>query len=99
MNYIHTNANEQMEISQESNSFLMIPSILKGFNNTDTTTRTSRSGKTVYCFNGTLEDDMDRICPDCQGKMHVNNHLDVSLRHLCFGGALTAVQFSKLQLR
>jgi len=99
MNYIHTNADGQMEFSQESHSFLMIPSTLKGFNNTDTTTKTSRSGRTVYSFNGELEDDMDRTCPYCQSKMHVNNHIDVNLRHLNFGGALTAVQFRKLQLR
>ncbi|MBQ2641940.1 MAG: ISL3 family transposase [Lachnospiraceae bacterium] len=99
MNYIHTEANGQMVFAQERCTFLMIPSSLDGFNNSDTTEEVSRSGRTVYCFNGTLDDDMDRICSHCGSKMHVNNHPDVELRHLCFGGALTVVRFSKLQLR
>lgn len=99
MHYIHTEANGQMKISQERCSFLMIPSSLAGFNNSHTTVETAKSGRTVYCFNGTLEDDMDRTCQHCGSKMHVNNHLGVNLRHLCFGGTFTAVKFDKLQLR
>ena len=99
MNYIHTEANGQMVFAQERCTFLMIPSSLDGFNNSDTTEEVSRSGRTVYCFNGTLDDDMNRTCSHCGSKMHVNNHPDVELRHLCFGGALTVVRFSKLQLR
>ena len=99
MNYIHTEANGQMVFSQERCTFLMIPSSLDGFNNADTTTEISRSGRNVYCFNGTLDDDMDRTCGHCGSRMHVNNHLNVELRHLGFGGALSVVRFRKLQLR
>lgn len=99
MNYIHTEANGQMVFSQERCTFLMIPSSLDGFNNADTTTEISKSGRNVYCFNGTLDDDMDRTCGHCGSRMHVNNHLNVELRHLGFGGALSVVRFRKLQLR
>ena len=88
-----------MVFSQERCTFLMIPSSLDGFNNADTTTEISRSGRNVYCFNGTLDDDMDRTCGHCGSRMHVNNHLNVELRHLGFGGALSVVRFRKLQLR
>ena len=99
MNYIHTEADGQMVFSQERSTFLMIPSSLDKFNNTTTTTEVSKSGRTVYCFNGTLDDDMDRTCSRCGSRMHVNNHLDCELRHLSFGNALTVVKFRKLQLR
>ena len=32
-------------------------------------------------------------------KMQINNHLNVNLRHLSFGSALTVVKYTKLQLR
>lgn len=99
MHYIHSEANEQIEFSQEHNTYLMIPSSLDGFNNTDTSVETSISGRTVYCFNGTLDDNTDRTCRHCGSRMHVNNHLNVKLRHLNIGGALTVVRFRKLQLR
>ena len=99
MNYIHTNADGQMEFSQEHGNYLMIPSTLEGFNNTDTAIVESKSGRTVYCFNGTLTNDMDRTCNSCGSGMHVNNHFETTLRHLCFGSALTMVRFEKLQLR
>ena len=99
MNYIHTEANGQLKFSPERSNFLMIPSSFDGFNNSDTSVEMAKSGRTIYCFNGTLDDDMSRICKCCGSKMHVNNHLNVELRHLCIGGDLTAVRFSKLQLR
>ena len=99
MNYIQTEADGQMMFSTERCKFLMIPSFLNGFNNSSTTVETSKSGRPVYCFNGTLDDNVDRTCSVCAERMHVNNHLKVSLRHLSFGSTLTAVKFTKLQLR
>lgn len=99
MNYIQTEANGQIKFSSECCTFLMIPSNLDGFNNSDTSVETSKSGRTVYCFNGTLDDDMNRLCSCCGSKMHVNNHISVTLRHLCFGSNLTALRFTKIQLR
>lgn len=99
MNYTHTNADGQMEFSFERCTFLMIPSSLDGFSNSYTTEEATLSGRNVYRFNGCLEDDLSRTCSRCGNKMHVNNHIPVSLRHLCFGGTLTVVSFTKLQLR
>ena len=100
MNCIRAEAKAQIDFSHNDNiSFLMIPSTLEGFSNTDTSVEMSKSGRTVYCFSGNLKDDMPRTCSCCGSRMHVNNHLDASLRHLCFGGALTVVKFAKLQLR
>lgn len=99
MYYTHTEANGQILFSQERCTFLMIPSTLDRFNNSDTTVELSKSGRTVYCFNGTLDDDMDRTCSHCGSRMHVNNHLKCELRHLSFGNTLTVVRFRKLQLR
>lgn len=99
MNYTHTNADGQLEFSSERYTFLMIPSSLDGFNNSYTTEETTLSGRNVYRFNGSLKDDLNRTCSQCGSKMHVNNHIPVNLRHLCFSGALTALNFTKLQLR
>lgn len=99
MNYIQTEADGQMKFSTERSKFLMIPSFLEGFNNSSTSVETSKSGRTVYCFRGTLDDTIDRTCPECARRMHINNHLNVHLRHLCFGSTLTVVKCTKLQLR
>lgn len=99
MNYTHTEPNGQMKLSQERCMYLMIPSHLEGFNNSDTSEELTASGRTVYRFNGSLDDNVNRYCIHCGSKMHVNNHLPVSLRHLNFGSAFTVVNFTKLQLR
>ena len=99
MDYMHKSADNQSVFSQKNDSHLMIPSTLEGFNNIDTSIEETRSGRRVFCFNGTLDNDMDRTCSSCGSKMHVNNHFETKLRHLCFGGALTMVRFEKLQLR
>lgn len=91
MNYTHTESNGQLAIFTTRCSFLSIPSRLEGFNNSDTDLHESRSGREVFCFNGTLDlAEADRIYPDCGGKMHINGHRSLTLRHLCFGGNLTA---------
>ena len=99
MNYTHTESNGQLVFSNIRNSFLCIPSLLEGFNNSDTTLHRSLSGREVFCFNGTLElQEEDRICPVCGERMHINLHRDLTLRHLCFGKSLTAVSFDRVQL-
>lgn len=80
-------------------SFLSIPSRLEGFNNSDTTVIRSVSDREVFCFNGMLElAESDRICPFCGGRMHINGHRELMLRHLCFGGSLSAIRFDRVQL-
>ena len=80
-------------------AFLSIPSRLEGFNNSDTTVIRSVSDREVFCFNGMLElAESDRICPVCGGRMHINGHRELMLRHLCFGGSLSAIRFDRVQL-
>ena len=98
MNY---NINEtEMQLSFEISSiFLRIPSNLETFNNTDTITGITKSGRTVYCFNGNITiKNEDRYCSNCGCFMHINDHTNINLRHLCFGSILTCLNFSNPQL-
>ena len=98
MQYIRIEASGQLSIAQ-SEEFLMIPSRLSGFHNTETTVKTAKSGRTVYCHSGLLElTDEDRVCK-CGRKMHINSHPVISLRHLCIGGNLSCIEFPHTQLR
>lgn len=99
MNYTHTESDGQLAFSETRYSFLSIPSRLEGFNNSDTTVSRSVSGREVFCFNGKLElAESDRICPVCGGRMHINGHRELVLRHLCFGRSLSVVRFDRVQL-
>lgn len=97
MNYIQTAADGQLLFSTERCKFLMIPSLLDGYSNSDTTLETTKSGRDLFCFNGTLDENMDRTCPVCAGKMHIHSRHEVMLRHLCFGNTLTVLKFTKLR--
>ena len=78
---------------------MSIPSRLDGFSNSDTSIQRSLSGREVLCFNGTLDlTEADRVCSLCGSRMHINGHLNPTLRHLCFGGSLTAISFDRVQL-
>ena len=99
MNYTHTESDGQLAFSESRFSFLSIPSRLEGFNNTYTDTRRSVSGREVLLFNGTLDlSESDRRCSECGGRMHINGHRSLTLRHLCFGGSLSAISFDRVQL-
>ena len=98
MNYTHTESNGQLAFSEKRYSFLSIPSRLEGFNNSDTSVMRSVSGREVFCFNGKLDlMEADRRCPECGSRMHINGHRNLTLRHLCFGGSLTAISFDRVQ--
>ncbi len=98
MNY-NTNNNEmQLSLTNFSN-FLMIPSSLNGFTNTETVTGITKSGRTVFDIRGSLEiTDSDRTCPKCGSYMHINTSKNTILRHLCIGGNLSCISFSHHQL-
>ena len=99
MNYTHIESDGQLVFSENRYSFLSIPSRMEGFNNTVTDLHRSASGREVFCFHGTLDlMETDRICPVCGKRMHINGHRNLTLRHLCFGGSLTAVSFDRVQL-
>lgn len=62
MNYIRKEANGQLAITQ-SVDFLKKPSCLYGFCNDTTLVKTSKSGRNVFCFEGTLDaSEEDLIC-------------------------------------
>lgn len=99
MQYIRTEADGQLAFT-ESTEFLKIPCCLYGFHNTDTTVHEAASGRTVFCYHGILDISPEElICPKCGAKMHVNQHPEIALWHLCIGGNLTKVVFPHNQLR
>lgn len=94
MDYTRIDANGQLVFTQ-SFDFLMIPSFLHGFQNNATSTKTAKSGRTVFCFEGTLDTfEEDRVC-SCGAKMHINDHPEITLRHLPFGSSLSCVHFER----
>ena len=98
MDYIRTEADGQLTLTQ-STKFLILPSCLYGFTNTETTVKTAKSGRVVYCHKGTLDlPEEERICT-CGRRMHINTHPDISIRHLCIGGNLSCLIFPHNQLR
>lgn len=65
--------------------------------NHSTTTETTKSGRTAFCFHGELDAREDDIICQCGCKMHVNNHPGISLCHLPFGSYLSKVKFKRNQ--
>lgn len=99
MQYIRTEADGQLAF-EESSGFLKIPCCLYGFQNTESSVHEAVSGRTVFCFHGTLAIPPEElVCPKCGAKMHVNQHPDIALWHLCIGGNLSKVVFPHNQLR
>ena len=99
MQYIRPEADRQLTFSK-STEFLMIPCCLYGFHNAETTVHEAASGRTVFCYHGTLDIPPEElVCPKCGTKMHVNQHPEVSLSHLSIGGNLTSVVFPHNQFR
>ncbi len=99
MNYIQTETNGQMMFTIERSKFLMIPSQLVGFHNFDTTLETTKSGRDLLCFKGSLDENFNRTCSVCDRKMHSHGSREISLRHLCFGSTLTVLKFAKFRLK
>lgn len=96
MDYIRTDADGQLTFTK-STDFLLIPSCLYGFKNESTSTKTSKSGRNVFCFEGTLDATEENHICSCGSKMHVNNHPGITLRHLPFGANLSCVSFTRNQ--
>ena len=96
MDYTRKEADGQLAFAQ-STEFLRIPSFLYGFSNTNTSIKTSKSERNVFCFEGTLDASEENTRCSCGAKMHVNNHPKITLRHLPFGSTLSCVSFSRNQ--
>ena len=99
MNCTRTDANGQLSFSAFTGSFLMVPSSMASFYNTKTTVETTRSGRTAYRYEGTLDiQDSDRVCPKCGKKMHVHGGHPIAVQHLNVGGSFGYLSFRRNQL-
>ena len=94
---LYTKEADGQLIFTHSTEFLMIPSCLYGFHNATTSVKTAKSGRTVFCFEGSLDVSEENLFCSCGSKMHVNNHPYINLRHLPFGSSLSCVTFSRNQ--
>ena len=91
MDYTY-NSNNQQSPSETTDEYLRIPSTLTNFINTDTTRELTKSDKPVNCFKGYLkEEPYAPTCSCCGQKMHVNHHLETSIRHIPFGQSYNVV--------
>ena len=98
MNYINNTTTFQ-EALTSSAKYLMYPSNLSGFHNTETTLRRSMSGRNVFCHTGHLNlPERERLC-SCGCRMHLNSSRNIYIRHLSIGEHLTCLEFPHHQLR
>ena len=98
MDYIRTEADGQLTLTQ-STEYLLLPSCLYGFHNTETTVEAAKSKRIIYCHRGILDlPEEERICT-CGQRMHINSHPDIYIRHLSIGGNLSGLLFPHNQLR
>lgn len=76
---------------------LILPSSLTGFINTNTK-YIVEDNKTFYIFEGKLIiNEEDYICPNCNSKMHINNHYYMTLKHLNIGKSYSKIQVEYAQ--
>lgn len=89
--YTQTVSNEQTAVAAPK-GFLVIPSSLDGFNNTQTTEHLSDSFRKVYWFHGELDlpEGKELVC-DCGCTMHRNQKQKVRLRHVPIGSAFSDI--------
>lgn len=73
---------------------ITLPSNLKGFINTNTEEKTTKSERQIYLIEGRLKK-QDQICPVCGLKMHIHDTYNVSLNHLPLGFTLSVVKLPK----
>ena len=82
MDYIENLQFEQLSLpfGEESpeQEYLLIPSSLLGFHNTDTTSQLLPSGRKSFCMNGMLDVPEERSCPSCGARMHINQRFQKS---------------------
>ena len=101
MDYIENLQFEQLSLPFEEESpeqeYLLIPSLLLGFHNTDTTSQILPSGRKSFCMNGTLNLPEDRSCSSCGSRMHVNQRFWKTLKHLPVGNGISCIKFEHVQ--
>ena len=96
MNYTASHAYEQLEFDFSASSYLLIPSALPGFHNTDTKRYNSISGAVIYLMRGSQDIlPEDAVCASCGAAMHVHSNREIVLSHLRFGKALTQISVTR----
>lgn len=81
-----------------SEGYLLIPSTLAKFHNTNTTRNLNANGKESITFSGVLDSsDEENICPKCKCKMEHNNIVSIHLKHLPFGGYFTNILVDRVK--
>ena len=99
MNCTRNDANKQLPFTAFTESFLMVSSSMTSFYNTGTMVETTRSGRTAYRYEGTLDiQDSDRVYPQCGKKMHVHGGHLIAVQHLNVGGNVGHPSFRRNQL-
>ena len=80
MNYTASHAYEQLEFDFSAPSYLLIPSALPGFHNTDTKRYNSISGAVIYLMRGSQDIlPEDAVCASCGAAMHVHSNREIVL--------------------
>ena len=102
MDYIENLRFEQLSLPFKEDApiqeYLLIPSSLTGFHNTDTSSKILPTGRKSFCMNGTLALPEERICPFCGGsRLHINQHLPKTLKHLPVGNGISSIHFQNAQ--
>ncbi len=78
--------------------YIMLPSKLPGFINTETTIGKTRAGREAYILKGELASSKEpHFCPHCKSKMHINQSRDTELKHLPYGSTLCVLAFKRHQ--
>lgn len=78
--------------------YIMLPSRLVGFANDSTEIVKTTADREMYLLHGHLQSSSDQsCCPECGKAMHIHNHCEVNLRHLCFGHRQSCLRFTKLR--
>ena len=69
---------------------------LEGFINTKTLKIPTVTHRSIFLIDGTVQErEEDRICSECDARMHIHDTYNISLCHIPFSSMLSAVRFEK----
>ena len=74
---------------------IKIPNTIQSFNNRESKIETAITGRTVYVFEGEIENPSTEYCFNCNCNMHIHSRQTRTLRHIPFGHTLTECHFTQ----
>lgn len=74
---------------------IKIPNTIQSFNNRESKIETAITGRTVYVFEGEIENPSTEYCFNCNCNMHIHSRQARTLRHIPFGHTLTECHFTQ----